>query len=88
MVSLFGYDILIESFVSGKLSAEEFDIAYTKKFLSGEDHICEELFFELDWFFGEVDAFTHDENLFPQDHVDERRLRESASKVLIDIRKL
>lgn len=91
MKKLFGFDELIESFLSKKLTAEEFQKKYEKKYLEEEDPISEELFLSLDWLFVYVHEYTTDQELLTK-HADtyfnEQQLREAAEKTLREIRAL
>ena len=85
MRNLFGYDLLIKKFLDKEISAEDFEGAYLDKYLGDEDPLDEDLFLILDWLFAEVDAFSHDKDVFPDDYVDENQLRESAAKTLQEL---
>lgn len=88
MQNLFGFDELIEKFVKKEISGDGFEEAYLEKFLEEKNPISEELFLSLDWLFAEIDGFSDDPELFPDSHVSEDQLRESAAKVLKEIRAL
>ncbi|PZQ48468.1 MAG: hypothetical protein DI551_01575 [Micavibrio aeruginosavorus] len=88
MKNLFGYDLLIEKFLRKEISAPEFEDAYLDKYLGDKDPIDENLFLILDWLFAEVDGFSNNKEVFPDDYVDENQLRESAAKTLEELRAL
>jgi hypothetical protein len=88
MKNLFGYDFLIEKFVKREISGGDFESLYLKKYLKDESPLDEELFKILDWLFAEVDGFSHDPTVFPDDYVSEDRLRESAEATLKKLRSL
>lgn len=85
MKDFFGYDLLINKFLDKEISAQDFEKAYLDKYLDDKEPIDEDLFLILDWLFAEVDGFSHDKNVFPEDHVNEDQLRESAAKTLKDL---
>lgn len=76
----FKYDELIDGFLDGKISVDEFQSSYLAHFKS-EGNLSDELFEILDEFFGDVDSFTTDQHLLaeqPDFYLDEARLRERA----------
>lgn len=91
MQNLYGFDALIEKFVTNEISIEEFEGQYLKKYLEDEDPISEELFQILDYLFAEVNLYTG-YPLEPDDdpdwHISEAQLRQTATKTLEEIRAL
>ena len=88
---LYGFDALIESFLNKEISVEKFERAYLDKYLEDEDPISEELFYILDRFFVDVDAYTDlpfEPGDDPEDHINEDQLRDSAAKTLQKLKEL
>ena len=88
MKGLYDYAGLIKKFLNREISAQEFETTFFEKYLKEEAEINDDLFEILDWLFAEVESFTDtplapDQN--PEHFIDERRLRESAEKSLIEL---
>ncbi|MCC6504632.1 MAG: hypothetical protein IT475_04220 [Aquimonas sp.] len=79
------YELLLNRFLEGEQSAEEFQHVYLARF-KGEERKLDEPFFELlDGLFGDVDAFTTDQELIadnPGFYLNEVALREKVYLVL------
>lgn len=79
------YEMLINRFIEGAMSPEEFQCAYLAQFKNEERKLDEPLFELLDALFGDVDAFTIDQELFeenPAFYLDEAALRERTAQAL------
>ena len=91
MIELYGYDKLIESFLENKISTEEFETSYRKKFLKENNDLTEDAFLLLDELFVYVYGYTKDIELlklYPDSHFTEEQLCESAAKTLQELRAL
>lgn len=72
------YEILIQRFLDGMMSIEEFQATYLNRF-KNEGFLDEQLFELLDEIFGDVDSFTTNQELVarnPGVYLDEAMLRE------------
>lgn len=81
------YLALIDWFVDGAISVEEFQARYLELFKTETRLLTEGLFELLDGLFGDVDSFTKDPELLaarPDFYLDEPKLRERA-RVAADI---
>lgn len=86
MTYLKKYIDLIERFLSHKIPVHEFERLYLETF-KYENHSMDENIFELlDWLFAEVDAYTDESTQDQADYINEEQLRESARKVLSEIK--
>lgn len=54
---------LLEEFARGEISADEFEAAFTRDYLSNEVQWSREVFDVIDYFFAEVDAYVSDPGL-------------------------
>lgn len=54
---------LLQTFVLGEISADEFEAAFTHDYLSNEVQWSREVFDVIDYFFAEVDAYVSDPGL-------------------------
>lgn len=54
---------LLEKFVLQEISADEFEAAFTRDYLSNEVQWSREVFDVIDYFFAEVDAYVSDPGL-------------------------
>ena len=89
------YKDLIEKFLEGNMSPQEFQVAYLDRFEDETRTLSEPLFAILDKLFGDVEAFEADEQLLrqlqaerPGFYVDEEELRQRASEALNSIAEL
>lgn len=82
MSDLRKYTDLIGQFVSGEISASDFETSYLKIFSSEEAVFPEEQFSALNKLFTDVDAFCSDSNLRDEDDIGEEELLECARKAL------
>lgn len=79
------YRLLLNRFLEGAISAEEFQHVYLTRFKSEEKILDEPLFELLDGLFGDVDAFTADQELLaenPEFYLDEEALRGKTAQAL------
>lgn len=73
------YPDLLEKFLAGDLSAQQFQKLYLEKFKREQRRVGDELYDLLQEAFGDVDSFTTDADLIKQDpdfYLNEQRLRE------------
>lgn len=83
------YKSLLEQFLNGGMTAEQFQLAYLDKFKS-ETRILDETLYELlDGLFVDVDSFVSDPELLaqlqaerPGFYLDERALRDRAAEAV------
>ncbi|MDC6171319.1 colicin immunity domain-containing protein [Paucibacter sp. XJ19-41] len=78
---LVDYGLLLEQFLHGAISVEEFHTTYLDRFKNEAEQLNEPLFELLDELFGDVDSFTTDQQLLtdsPGFYLDEVRLREKV----------
>jgi hypothetical protein len=91
MRDLYGYDVLIEQFITRTISISEFEKLYSEKFLNETIFLGDELFHPLDYLFAEVNLYTG-YPLEPDDdpdwYISEAQLRQTAAKTLEEIRAL
>lgn len=76
------YELLLEQFLSGAMSVEEFQATYLGRF-KNEDQLDGPLFELFDELFGDVDSFTTDQQLLtdnPEFYLDEAMLREKVRR--------
>jgi hypothetical protein len=86
--ALVDYRTLLEQFLSGAMSAEEFQTTYLDRFKNETRRLEEPLFELLDGLFGDVDAFTTDPSLLAEDpkyYVDEETLRKKVKAAVSQI---
>jgi hypothetical protein len=83
------YKSLLERFLSGGMTGEQFQLAYLDKFKSETTNLDEDLYELLDALFVDVDAFVPDPELLaqlqaerPGFYLDERSLRDRVSEVV------
>lgn len=79
------YAMLLNRFLDGKISTEEFQCTYLRCFKNEDRKLDESLFELLDELFGDVDAFCTDQELLaenPDFYVDEAALREKTAQSL------
>lgn len=79
------YGDILNHFLEGTISAEEFQRAYLRQFKNEKRHLSEPLFELLDGLFGDVDAFTADPQLLaenPSFYIDESALRQRTAQAL------
>ncbi|MCB9996613.1 MAG: hypothetical protein H6869_09275 [Rhodospirillales bacterium] len=92
MQNLYGFDELIEKFLEREISVSEFERRYLDMFQDESIPIEEDpLFSLLEWLFFEVDAYTDlplEQDEVIDDYIDEDQLRQSAAKILDEIRAL
>ena len=75
------YMLLLEQFLSKKMSVEDFQVAYLNHFKKETRRLDESVFELLDSTFGDVDAFTTDPLLLaesPDFYLDEEGLRKKV----------
>jgi Bacterial self-protective colicin-like immunity len=85
------YRILLNRFVEGAISPEEFQSAYLSRFKNEDKILDEPLFDLLDSLFGDVDAFTNDLELLTENpgfYLDEVALREKTAQALKKLAKI
>jgi Bacterial self-protective colicin-like immunity len=85
------YKILLNRFVEGAISPEEFKSAYLSRFKNEDRKLDEPLFDLLDSLFGDVDAFTNDQELLsesPTFYLNEVSLREKIVQALKELIRL
>ncbi|CAN7425103.1 MAG: colicin immunity domain-containing protein [Acidovorax sp.] len=78
--ALVDYGALLEQFLNGAMSVEEFQGTYLDRF-KNEGQLDEPLFELLDELFGDVDSFTADQQLLTENpgfYLDEAGLREKV----------
>jgi Bacterial self-protective colicin-like immunity len=81
--TLADYGLLLEKFLSGAISVEEFQATYLDRF-KNEEQLHGPMFELLDELFGDVDSFTTDQQLLnenPGFYLDEVGLRERVRRV-------
>ncbi len=88
-----GHDVteyirLIESFVKGELSAEDFESRYLAMFKADKTHRREDEFRVLDRLFADVDSFCADPSIRSTDELDEEELRSRCVEALTALRSL
>ncbi|CAN7717995.1 colicin immunity domain-containing protein [Aquipseudomonas alcaligenes] len=79
------YKALIQSYLSDEFSSLEFQVLYIEKFKNEERLLDDCLFLILDEFFGDVDAYTEDEELLAGSsgfYLSQDMFREKAKNVL------
>jgi hypothetical protein len=79
------YKALIQSYLSDEFSSLEFQILYIEKFKNEERLLDDCLFLILDEFFGDVDAYTEDEELLAENsdfYLNKNMFRERAGNIL------
>jgi hypothetical protein len=77
------YGMLLDRFLSGAMTVEEFQVTYLDRFKTEERPLDEPLYQLLDELFGDVDAFGTDPKLFvehPDFYLDENGLREKVRR--------
>ena len=75
------YGLLLEQFLDGAMSAEEFQSTYLDRFKNERRRLEDALFDLLDGLFGDVDSFSTDPKLLAENpgfYLDERQLREKT----------
>jgi Bacterial self-protective colicin-like immunity len=80
--SLVDYELMLEHFLSGEMSVEEFQATYLDRF-KNEVRMDGSLFELLDELFGDLDSFTTDRQLLtdnPGFYLDEAGLREKVRR--------
>ena len=82
------YKALIESFVRGKITAKEFEVAFLRMFKNERDPLPEEMFLVLDVLFSDVDAFCSDPGLRDFEDLDEQQLLHRADLALDELNSL
>jgi hypothetical protein len=85
------YGALIDRFLNGEMSAQEFRSAYLDRFKKEERMLDESLFELLQGLFGDVDVFSTDLALLEQEpelYIDETALRQKAKQALKRLREL
>lgn len=83
------YIELLSAFVNGDMGALDFQRAFLEKFKKEREQFDESTYSLLDSFFGDVDAYTDDQELLgdsPSYYLDEQALRAQASQVMGDLR--
>ena len=73
---------MISDFVSGRISASEFEIAYLERFKNESSILPEQAFLILDGLFADVDAYCADPELRDADELDEEQLRDRCKLAL------
>lgn len=80
--NLSSYIHLIKSFLTGDLTALDFESKYLDTFKSDPTLRPQEVFLVLDKLFGDVDAFCAEPNLRDEDDLDEDQLRQYSVDAL------
>ncbi len=85
----YDYKKLIQSFVKDEISTEDFKKTFLHKFKNEEGFLSNDLFDKLDWLFAEIDLSTNNqEPLHDNIFIDEKLLKGTAEKFLLEIEKL
>jgi len=79
------YAVLIERFVSGEISASEFEVSYLDAFKNEDFGFDQDVYEILNFLFSDVDAYCSDPDLRDNDDLDEEQLLNSAKKALIEL---
>ncbi|WP_259779847.1 colicin immunity domain-containing protein [Aestuariispira ectoiniformans] len=79
---------LVKQFVSGEISASDFETSYLKIFSSEEAIFPEAEFSVLNKLFTDVDAFCSDVHLRDEDDIGEEELLECAQEALKKLSKM
>lgn len=89
------YGLLLQGFLTGTMSAVDFQRAYLDRFKNESRKLDDALFEVLDELFGDVDAFVADPNLLanldvenPGFYLDEKALRKKVSQAAEHISRL
>ena len=80
--NLYPYIELIRSFLSGKITANDFQLKYLNLFKKDNTHFEENEFMILDQLFAWVDAYCEDSELRDKNDCDEETLLIEAKKSL------
>jgi|SRR5215217_5748186 len=81
-INLTPYIHLMESFVENKIDAGEFERSYLLMFKNDTTNWTDAEYEDLNYLFGEVDAFCADPELRSENDIDEDQLREAAKMTL------
>ena len=76
------YIDLMKSFLANKIDAHEFEDRYLSMFKEDTTDWTEEEYENLNYLFGEIDAFTPDPELRNENDIDEDQLREVTKMTL------
>src|SRR5678816_1274786 len=76
------YIDLMKSFLANKIDAHEFEDRYLSMFKEDTTDWTEEEYENLNYLFGEIDAFTPDPELRNENDIDEDQLREATKMTL------
>lgn len=82
------YVKLLSEFLSGEMGAPDFQRAYLRKFKMETERLDDSTFGLLDTLFGDVDAYTSDQELLmenPSYYLDEGGLRNRVAQALNDL---
>jgi len=85
------YKLLLERFLGGETSAEQFQAIYLHRFKNETRKLDEALFELLDSLFGDVDAFSTDTQLLaekPEFYLDKARLQEKVRQAALRLSEL
>jgi hypothetical protein len=83
------YATLMDLFLSGKMSAGEFQVTYLDRFKTEARELSESLYGLLQGLFADVDMYSTDPELlksWPDNYIDERALREKVKHALDQLR--
>jgi len=81
-IKLNPYIHLMKSFVENRIDANEFEQSYLLMFKNDTSSWTEAEYENLNYLFGEVDAFCADPELRSENDIDEDQLREAAKMTL------
>lgn len=82
------YVSLIEHFVVGELIATEFESQYLYSFKNENQIFPQDVFELLNDLFSDIDSFVADPKLRDPGDLDEKQLKKSAEKTLLELRSL
>lgn len=82
MSTIEGYILLITQFVTGEISASQFEIAYLDMFKSENDELPEYVYNALNNLFSSVDAYCGDSELRDDEDLDDGELVAKAKEAL------
>ena len=82
------YIHLMESFLAHKIDASEFERRYFSMFKNDTSSWTEAEYENLNYLFGELDAFCADPELRDENDIDEDQLREAAKMTLANLSSL
>jgi len=76
------YILLITQFLTGKITASQFEVSYLEVFKNEEEILPEEVFNTLNALFLDVDAYCEDVDLRDDDDLSQEELIASAKRTL------